>query len=283
MLMSERTYTSSNGYRFGYQGSEADGEIHNGYDVYNTEYRLLDVRLGRWFSADPLEAEHAYQSPYCSMDNNPISNTDVNGLEIDWGGGLKGFCKAVKAYSKAIFNKELRLNLKRWRQEDAKLVYEKGNPTLASGGTETKHKHGDTKYTVKYTDIGEGIAAGWKRFNVGFGKFAKNFQIGIGNIFHKIDLSKLGWGLEQSTSGKRSLWFAIALGDWERFNVIFTARQNRLRMGQLYRQHPGLRNPLIKISWITRNGHRNYIAIGTAIQLGNDVIRWHKDIHRRKH
>jgi len=130
--MSERTYTSAAGYRFGYQGSESDQEIHNGNDVYNTEYRLLDVRLGRWFSADPLEAEQPYQSPYCSMDNNPVYHTDVTGEEIDWGGGWKGFKAAVRTYWKAIFNKQLRQNLKGWRKEGAKLR-EDGTITLDQG------------------------------------------------------------------------------------------------------------------------------------------------------
>jgi RHS repeat-associated protein len=80
MQMAERTYASASAYRFGYQGSEQDPEVHNGNDVYNTEYRLLDARLGRWFSADPLEEETAGESPYVSMNDSPISLNDVFGL-----------------------------------------------------------------------------------------------------------------------------------------------------------------------------------------------------------
>jgi len=51
--------------------------------AYTTEFRMLDARLGRWFSPDPIT--HPWQSPYCSMDNNPIALTDVMGLDADKG------------------------------------------------------------------------------------------------------------------------------------------------------------------------------------------------------
>lgn len=63
-------------YRFAYQGSEYENEMI----TYTTENRMLDARLGRWFSADPMSAYFPGQSPYCSMDNDPISNNDVLGL-----------------------------------------------------------------------------------------------------------------------------------------------------------------------------------------------------------
>ena len=80
MAMRGRSYTLEN-YRFGYQGSEKEVDIAG---MYSTEFRQLDVRLGRWFSPDPVV--HPWQSPYCSMDNNPIAITDIMGLEGDDGG-----------------------------------------------------------------------------------------------------------------------------------------------------------------------------------------------------
>lgn len=44
---------------------------------YTTEFRQLDPRLGRWFSPDPVF--QPWQSPYTSMDNDPINLTDVMG------------------------------------------------------------------------------------------------------------------------------------------------------------------------------------------------------------
>jgi hypothetical protein len=68
-------------YRYGYQGSEKDGEISGEGNSYSTFFRQLDVRLGRWKSIDPKV--HAWESPYVSMGDNPIRNNDVLGDEID--------------------------------------------------------------------------------------------------------------------------------------------------------------------------------------------------------
>ncbi len=78
--------TSAKEYLFGYQGSEKDNEVNssNG-SSYTTEFRQLDTRLGRWFSSDPVF--QPWQSSYTSMDNNPISYTDVRGLSKDNGDG----------------------------------------------------------------------------------------------------------------------------------------------------------------------------------------------------
>ena len=79
-----RSY-SSQPYRYSYQGSENDKELWGGQGI-TTDFRMLDPRIGRWMSPDKLS--QAWQSPFTSMDNNPIASTDVSGLSPD--GGLKG-------------------------------------------------------------------------------------------------------------------------------------------------------------------------------------------------
>lgn len=64
-------------YRFGYQSSEKDNEINS--NIYTTYYRELDSRLLRWWSPDVVT--QPWQSPYVSMDNNPVAFTDVLGDE----------------------------------------------------------------------------------------------------------------------------------------------------------------------------------------------------------
>jgi len=64
-------------YRYGFQGSEKDDEVKGQGNSYTTLYRQLDPRIGRWLSIDPVTQPG--QSPYCSMDNNPILNNDVLG------------------------------------------------------------------------------------------------------------------------------------------------------------------------------------------------------------
>jgi RHS repeat-associated protein len=73
------------GYRYGYQGSEKDDEVKGEGNSYTTNYRQLDPRIGRWMTIDPLSAKFPWQSPYISMDNNPISLNDIKGLSTnDW-------------------------------------------------------------------------------------------------------------------------------------------------------------------------------------------------------
>ena len=83
--LSGRTFTASGvtkKYRRGYQGSEMDNEVKSGEgNSYTTEFRQLDPRLGRWLSIDPKVSSMPWQSPYCSMDNNPVLLNDPLG---DW-------------------------------------------------------------------------------------------------------------------------------------------------------------------------------------------------------
>ena len=70
---------NSNSYKYGYQGSEKDDEISGEGNAITTHYRGLDTRLGRWWSVDSKASEQSYQSPYSSMDGNPIKNIDPLG------------------------------------------------------------------------------------------------------------------------------------------------------------------------------------------------------------
>ena len=71
-------------YRYGYQGSEMDNELKDQRNSYTTHFRQLDVRIGRWLTIDPMAISMPYQSPYCSMDNNPIWFNDVFGDSIKY-------------------------------------------------------------------------------------------------------------------------------------------------------------------------------------------------------
>jgi len=84
MAMPGRSYQStSSSYRYGFNGMEKDDEIKGEGNSYTTEFRQLDVRLGKWLSVDPLASQFPWQSPYTSMDNNPISLVDPKGLSSE--------------------------------------------------------------------------------------------------------------------------------------------------------------------------------------------------------
>ncbi|MBI1836359.1 MAG: hypothetical protein HYR91_03740 [Flavobacteriia bacterium] len=74
-----RTVANSE-FRYGYQSSECDPEIKGEGNSYTTEFRMLDPRIGRWLSLDPLMSKYPWQSPYVSMDNSPIRISDHKGL-----------------------------------------------------------------------------------------------------------------------------------------------------------------------------------------------------------
>jgi len=77
MLMPERNGGAN--YRYGYQGSEKDNEVKGEGNSYTTHFRQLDPRLGRWLTIDPKASSLPWQSPYCSMDNNPVWHNDPLG------------------------------------------------------------------------------------------------------------------------------------------------------------------------------------------------------------
>ena len=70
---------SMDSYRYAFNGMEGDSEFKGQGNSYTTEFRQYDARVGRWLSLDPLMAKFPWQSPYCAMDNNPISLVDPQG------------------------------------------------------------------------------------------------------------------------------------------------------------------------------------------------------------
>ena len=82
MLMPGRRL-SLNGYRFGFNsGSEKDNEVYGVGNLYTTEWRELDPRLGgRWWSKDRIVKP--WESPYIGFANNPIYFSDPLGLTPD--------------------------------------------------------------------------------------------------------------------------------------------------------------------------------------------------------
>jgi len=82
MLMPERFGGVNCGY--GYQGTEKGNEVKGEGNSYTTHFRQLDPRLGRWLTIDPKASSLPWQSPYCSMDNNPVLLNDVLGDTTDF-------------------------------------------------------------------------------------------------------------------------------------------------------------------------------------------------------
>gem|GEM_PF-1939802 len=72
---------NSGDYRFGYTGHEKENDLAEG--VYTTEYRLLDTRLGRWLSVDPLFGKYPGMSSYNYCGGNPMVFCDSDGRDLN--------------------------------------------------------------------------------------------------------------------------------------------------------------------------------------------------------
>jgi RHS repeat-associated protein len=82
MQMPERSFSNGSKYRYGFGGKEKDNEIKGEGNSMDYGERMLDTRLGRWLSLDPLQAKYPNLSPYNFVANNPIFFIDPDGKVI---------------------------------------------------------------------------------------------------------------------------------------------------------------------------------------------------------
>ncbi|EJF51999.1 RHS repeat-associated core domain protein, partial [Saprospira grandis DSM 2844] len=78
--MPGRKFVSGEGYRFGFNGKEGNPEIADGNLDFGA--RNYDGRIGRWWSADPLQSKYPGMSPYNGIGINPIIYVDPDGQDI---------------------------------------------------------------------------------------------------------------------------------------------------------------------------------------------------------
>src|SRR5690606_36496950 len=66
-------------YPFGFNGMYKDNEMKGIGNSLDFGARMLDSRVGRWFTPDPLFWLQPHQSPYKTFLNNPNIYTDPDG------------------------------------------------------------------------------------------------------------------------------------------------------------------------------------------------------------
>ena len=67
------------GYRYFFNGQEADNEVLGEYGLAGYEFRQYDTRLGRWWGVDPMIRSFPGESPYAFCYGNPLIAKDCNG------------------------------------------------------------------------------------------------------------------------------------------------------------------------------------------------------------
>jgi len=79
--MPGREYTAQSvaGYRFGFNGKERDNEISGDGNAIDFGDRILDARIGRWLSLDPMFKKFCSESPYIAQGNSPHIFIDRHG------------------------------------------------------------------------------------------------------------------------------------------------------------------------------------------------------------
>ncbi len=79
MQMPGRQYSSTNGYRYGFNGKEKDNK--DGVVQYDYGFRIYDPRLVRFKSVDPLFKGYPWNSPYSYAEGDVIRSIDLDGKE----------------------------------------------------------------------------------------------------------------------------------------------------------------------------------------------------------
>lgn len=73
-------HSSSNSYRYGFNGKENDNEVKGEGNSLHYEFREFDTRVGRYSTIDPHSKLYPWQSSYVYHRNNPINLIDYLGL-----------------------------------------------------------------------------------------------------------------------------------------------------------------------------------------------------------
>jgi RHS repeat-associated protein len=80
--MPGRSFTSSNSYKYGFNGKENDNEVvGTGSGTQDYGARIYNPALGRFLSTDPLGGNFPWNSPYAFAENRPIDGIDLDGKE----------------------------------------------------------------------------------------------------------------------------------------------------------------------------------------------------------
>ena len=69
------------GYRYFFNGQEADNEVFGERVFQNYGFRMYDTRIGRFWGVDPLTKEYSMLTPFQFASCSPVLLVDVDGLE----------------------------------------------------------------------------------------------------------------------------------------------------------------------------------------------------------
>ena len=188
-----RTETGG-GYRYKFNGMEADDEIKGSGNSYTTEFRQYDSRVGRWLTVDPLTQSFPFQSPYIAFDNSPILLVDPKGLAAS-----KKDKEIKEPTDKQIDKIEKRINKIKEKAQRISLREKKQAEKYIDrhGGTlQSYDSYGSTRYGVRKESENLGVSI--KTFNrkswAGLGKQTAKATFKFGGLISPMSQSFKSYG-----------------------------------------------------------------------------------------
>ena len=83
---------------YSFNGKEKDDEWSGDGNSYDFGDRMLDSRLGRWLSIDPIFQKYPFVSPFSAFLNSPLFFSDANGDTLRVGGHMDQVKADVKSF-----------------------------------------------------------------------------------------------------------------------------------------------------------------------------------------
>ena len=202
MLMPGRIF-NSNSYRYGWnKGSEKDDEITGVTSAhYTTFFREYDTRIGRTWSIDPVF--QPWQSPYNSMDNNPILFNDPKGNWVKSAGVIRN-----------LFNSDNKINAQDRAAATGGRAFKDGKGWTVNFSTNETVDFGNGSQNLNIFNVehygkkeGNKFAEGYNRAGDIIDNFMKDDPTGLGKIN-----TKEGSALHSFAKGVAGLGMGIPNG-----------------------------------------------------------------------
>ena len=154
MLVPNR-HSSSDSYRYGFQGQEKDNEIKGEGNSLNYTYRMHDPRVGRFFAVDPLAPKYPHNSPYAFSENRVIDGVELEGLEWEYYGADN---KPIPMNDKTTNEQKLNIVGVRWAGYDTD---KNGVKTPKAGTVARAFTFGNAGITISELDKKGNGVQGW--------------------------------------------------------------------------------------------------------------------------
>ena len=119
------------GYRYFFNGQEADNEVLGEGALHAFEYRMHDTRIGRFWSVDPLAGKYPFWSTYQFAGLMPTWCKEMEGLEPEYNGSYNGqgaYAPVLDENNEPVLGTENQTwiwNNDMWNKADVAIVYKK--------------------------------------------------------------------------------------------------------------------------------------------------------------